>query len=75
MRGGCLTRLTFTEGCRRAGAAGRFMAGGAFKVLILAGRLNWDDGGWPLSPLLDRLERRGVSGPGPLPFQGERPDG
>jgi glycosyltransferase involved in cell wall biosynthesis len=27
--------------------------------LILAGRLNWHDGGWPLTPLLDRLERRG----------------
>ena len=35
------------------------MAGGVFKVLILAGRLNWHDGGWPLAPLLDRLERRG----------------
>ncbi len=35
------------------------MAGGGFKVLILAGRLNWQDGGWPLSPLLDRLEQRG----------------
>ena len=35
------------------------MAGGVFKVLILAGRLNWQDGGWPLSPLLNRLERRG----------------
>jgi len=36
------------------------MAGGALKVLILAGRLKWDDGGWPLPGLLDRLERRGV---------------
>ncbi len=35
------------------------MAGGIFKVLILAGRLDDDDGGWPLSPLLDRLEQRG----------------
>jgi glycosyltransferase involved in cell wall biosynthesis len=35
------------------------MAGGVFKVLILAGRFNWQDGGWPLAPLLDRLERRG----------------
>ena len=37
-----------------------FMAGGVLKVLILAGRLKWDDGGWPLPSLLDRLERRGV---------------
>ena len=37
-----------------------FMAGGELKVLILAGRLKWDDGGWPLPSLLDRLERRGV---------------
>jgi glycosyltransferase involved in cell wall biosynthesis len=35
------------------------MAGGVINVLILAGRLNWHDGGWPLAPLLDRLERRG----------------
>jgi len=36
------------------------MAGGELKVLILAGRLKSDDGGWPLPSLLDRLERRGV---------------
>ena len=35
------------------------MAGGVFKILFLAGRLNWHDGGWLLAPLLDRLERRG----------------
>jgi glycosyltransferase involved in cell wall biosynthesis len=35
------------------------MAGGVLKVLFLAGRLNWHDGGWPLAPLLDRLEGRG----------------
>jgi glycosyltransferase involved in cell wall biosynthesis len=35
------------------------MAGESIKVLILAGRLNRHDGGWPLGPLLDRLERRG----------------
>jgi glycosyltransferase involved in cell wall biosynthesis len=35
------------------------MASGPLKVLILAGRLTWDGGGWPLTPLLDRLERRG----------------
>ena len=34
------------------------MAGESIKVLILAGRLNRHDGGWPLGPLLDRLERR-----------------
>jgi glycosyltransferase involved in cell wall biosynthesis len=42
---------------RRRGS--EFMAGGGINVLILAGRLKWHDGGWPLSPLLDRLERRG----------------
>jgi len=36
------------------------MADGVLKVLILAGQLRWDDGGWPLPALLDRLERRGV---------------
>ncbi len=30
------------------------------KILILAGRLDADDAGWPLTPLLDRLERRGL---------------
>jgi glycosyltransferase involved in cell wall biosynthesis len=35
------------------------MAGESIKVLILAGRLNRHDGGWPIGPLLDRLERRG----------------
>jgi len=30
-------------------------------VVILAGRLGLDDDGWPLGPLLDRLERRGVA--------------
>jgi glycosyltransferase involved in cell wall biosynthesis len=35
------------------------MAGDSIKVLILAGRLNRHEGGWPLGPLLDRLERRG----------------
>ena len=54
------SRTTETRGglhSRRRGS--EFMAGGVFKVLILAGRLNWHDGGWPLAPLLDRLERRG----------------
>jgi glycosyltransferase involved in cell wall biosynthesis len=36
------------------------MASDELKVLILAGRLRWDDGGWPVPDLLDRLERRGV---------------
>jgi len=30
-------------------------------VAILAGRLGLDDDGWPLGPLLDRLERRGIA--------------
>ncbi|WP_337173091.1 glycosyltransferase family 4 protein [Paludisphaera sp.] len=30
-------------------------------VTILAGRLGLDDDGWPLGPLLDRLERRGIA--------------
>jgi glycosyltransferase involved in cell wall biosynthesis len=30
------------------------------EVVFLAGRLGVDDDGWPLIPLLDRLERRGV---------------
>ena len=30
-------------------------------VVILAGRLGLDDDGWPLGPLLDRLEGRGVA--------------
>ena len=34
------------------------MAGESIKVLILAGRVNRHDGGWPLGPLLDRLKRR-----------------
>jgi glycosyltransferase involved in cell wall biosynthesis len=36
------------------------MAGGMIKVLILAGRLDAVDTGWPLTPWLDRLERRGL---------------
>jgi glycosyltransferase involved in cell wall biosynthesis len=36
------------------------MASESFKVLILAARLDPHDGGWPLGPLLDRLERRGA---------------
>jgi glycosyltransferase involved in cell wall biosynthesis len=35
------------------------MAGGVLKILILAGRLDRHDVGWPLAPRLDRLERRG----------------
>jgi len=35
------------------------MAGESIKVLILAGRINRQDGGCTLGPLLDRLERRG----------------
>jgi len=35
------------------------MAGGVIKILILAGRLDADDAGWPVTPWLDRLERRG----------------
>jgi glycosyltransferase involved in cell wall biosynthesis len=31
------------------------------KILILASRLDADDAGWPLTPLLDRLERRGLA--------------
>jgi glycosyltransferase involved in cell wall biosynthesis len=56
---GRTTRTTEIHGglhSRRRGS--EIMEGGALKVLILAGRLNWDDGGWPLTPLLDRLERR-----------------
>ncbi|WP_165245338.1 glycosyltransferase family 4 protein [Paludisphaera soli] len=30
-------------------------------VVILAGRLGLDDDGWPLGPLLDRLEERGIA--------------
>src|SRR4051812_10804299 len=30
------------------------------EVLLLAGRLGLDDDGWPLAPLLDRLEQRGI---------------
>lgn len=37
------------------------MTGGGFNLLILAGRLDDDDGNWPLSPLLDRLEQRGCN--------------
>jgi glycosyltransferase involved in cell wall biosynthesis len=47
------------EGRPEAGAGAILMTGGPSKVLILAGRLNWDSGGWSLAPLLDRLERRG----------------
>jgi glycosyltransferase involved in cell wall biosynthesis len=36
------------------------MAGGVIKILILAGRLDADDARWPLTSLLDRLERRGI---------------
>jgi glycosyltransferase involved in cell wall biosynthesis len=35
------------------------MAEDGLKLLMLAGRLDDDNGGWPLTPLLDRLERRG----------------
>jgi glycosyltransferase involved in cell wall biosynthesis len=31
------------------------------EVALLAGRLGLDDDGWPLSPLLDRLERRRIT--------------
>ena len=30
------------------------------EVVLLAGRLGLDDDGWPLAPLLDRLEQRGI---------------
>ncbi len=33
----------------------------SIRVLILAGRLGYDDDGWPLIPLLERLEDRGIS--------------
>jgi glycosyltransferase involved in cell wall biosynthesis len=32
----------------------------SLEVVLLAGRLGLDDDGWPLAPLLDRLEHRGV---------------
>jgi glycosyltransferase involved in cell wall biosynthesis len=35
------------------------MADSVLKVLLLARQLQADDGTWPLTPLLDRLERRG----------------
>ncbi len=35
------------------------MAGSVLKVLLLARELQPEDGTWPLTPLLDRLERRG----------------
>jgi L-malate glycosyltransferase len=35
------------------------MAGSVLKVLLLAQKLQGDEGTWPLIPLLDRLERRG----------------
>jgi glycosyltransferase involved in cell wall biosynthesis len=38
-----------------------FMAQDALKVLVLAGRLRWDEGGWPLPGLIDRLQERGAS--------------
>jgi glycosyltransferase involved in cell wall biosynthesis len=31
------------------------------EVILLAGRLGLDDDGWPLTPLLDRLGRRGIA--------------
>src|SRR5262245_56891802 len=37
-----------------------WMAGEALKVLFLAGRLQLDDGGWPLPCLFDRLQERGI---------------
>jgi glycosyltransferase involved in cell wall biosynthesis len=49
-----------TQGGRPSPRHGReVLVSGSFKVLILAGRLNSDGGGWPLTPLVDRLERRG----------------
>src|SRR4051812_17416823 len=30
------------------------------EVVLLAGRLGLDDDGWPLAPLLDRLQQRGI---------------
>jgi glycosyltransferase involved in cell wall biosynthesis len=36
------------------------MTTGVCKVLILAGRLQWHDGAWPVVPLIDRLALRGV---------------
>lgn len=35
------------------------MAGNGLKILIVAGRLNRQDGGWPLRTFLDRLRSRG----------------
>jgi glycosyltransferase involved in cell wall biosynthesis len=37
------------------------MVGGALKVMVLAGRLRWGEGGWPRPSLLDRLQQRGVA--------------
>jgi glycosyltransferase involved in cell wall biosynthesis len=31
------------------------------EVILLAGRLGLDDDGWPLSPLVDRIESRGIA--------------
>ncbi len=36
------------------------MAGSVLKVLLLARQFQADDGTWPLTPLLDRLEQRGL---------------
>jgi glycosyltransferase involved in cell wall biosynthesis len=36
------------------------MAEGVLKILLLAGPLNGDASGWPLTPLLNRLEKRGL---------------
>ena len=44
--------------CARPG----FPVNDPLEVLFLSGRLGLDDDGWPVTSLLDRLERRGVLG-------------
>ena len=56
---------------------GRQTVDDPIEVVLLAGRLGLDDDGWPLAPLLDRLEQRGIlprvlclsrgAGPGQIP--------
>lgn len=38
-----------------------FGVNGPLEVFLLGGRLGLDDDGWPVTPLLDRLEQRGVA--------------
>ena len=55
----CSLDTLWRQGRDPSEAAGRIVSE-PIEVVYLAGQLGSDDEGWPLAPLLDRLERRGI---------------